>query len=203
MTKILKISIGIIAILLLSFIILKPKTINNYSLNQLPVNDKEFNQALGETQITTQNWENLVGTTEIGVNSVSTTTAKTTGTYTSYYANTNQIGQFDIGCQFTPYESDTELNMVFYSGSDVNGSCNHDDIMWYKDAIETIGSATSTAQGYIWDWEKDTGVNFVASTTYSVMINRDKSNTCSRVDIKENNVSSSYGNLICQIIKSN
>ncbi len=50
---------------------------------------------------------------------------------------------------------------------------------------------------------KDEGVAFTASTTESITINRDWSNECARIDIKEFGVSSAQGDLICQAIKTN
>ena len=163
------------------------------------------NLAKADVPITKRGRITVIGTESVSGGVVSTSSAKLVGNYASYKFEADLFGQIDLGFSFTPYESGTTLRYTLFQGVKAQDSdvCSGTNISWYKLGIDTIGSSTNTKQTFLNIFFKDEGVAFVASTTYPFYDSRDWSSDCYRIDIKENGVSSSYGDIFVEAVKSN
>ncbi len=165
-------------------------------------------KALGMTDITLQVGNTaLFGTKTLNRDGTyATGTIKTTAafiddgttpapTITSNVLTSGEIGQFDIACSFTPHESATQLQWKIFGSPD--------NKHFYPTQIQTNTSASSTLETQVFVKQQDNNSALVASTTYKFLQPRDWSSKFIKVEMREVGVSSAFGDLFCETVKSN
>ena len=167
-----------------------------------------INKVVGSADIQNEAAKQILGvrSQETGATTVTKLTASFTGGGSASSTwSTRDVGQMDVACSYTPYETGTELQARLYNGILYRSTknCKDANVTWYPIMNQTIQAATTTYQAPIQRWAQAEGIDFVASTTYAFYLPRDWSSECGKIQFKEVGVTSALGDIFCEYAPSN